>query len=45
MLSQQSNERDNMLIDNKGKIVTAPKSFLNGEERAAFLALFVKFLQ
>ena len=27
-----------MLINNKGNIVTAPKSFANGEERAAFLA-------
>ena len=27
-----------MLINNKGNIVTAPKNFANGEERAAFLA-------
>ena len=27
-----------MLIDNKGNIVTAPKNFANGEERADFLA-------
>ena len=27
-----------MLVDNKGNIVTAPKNFANGEERAAFLA-------
>ena len=38
MLYKQSNERDNMLIDNKGNIVVAPKLFANGEERAAFLA-------
>ena len=27
-----------MLINNKGNIVVAPKSFSNGEERANFLA-------
>ena len=27
-----------MLINNKGNIVTAPKNFANGEERAKFLA-------
>ena len=27
-----------MLLNNKGNIVTAPKSFANGEERAKFLA-------